>query len=76
MKTKKCILDYAESKAEIIRDIPELLKSRIREIGVSQSAKLLGVKQPDVSRWLHRRGNWSAEKLSRSYEILKSKKND
>lgn len=48
----------------------DLLK-KINEIGINESAKILKIKQPDISLWIHGKRKWSFEKIINLYDRLK-----
>lgn len=75
--------DYKESEKELNRlargideskiKLPELLRKKIQAVGITKTAELCELKQPDVSAWYNGQRKWSLEKMAMIYGKLEDK---
>lgn len=56
-------------KSEIVQ-LEQALRDKMYKIGVVESAKMSGQKQPDVSAWLNNNRNWTYNKILEIAEKL------
>jgi predicted glycosyl hydrolase (DUF1957 family) len=56
-------------KSELVQ-LEQALRDKMYKIGVVESAKMSGQKQPDVSAWLNNKRNWTYNKILEIAEKL------
>lgn len=65
MRMNITLFDQQINKLQI-----ELIK-KIKQIGIMKSAKICGLKQPDISAFIHGKRKWSVEKKLKIFKKLK-----
>ena len=59
----------ARIKSELVQ-LEQALRDKMYKIGVLESAKISGQKQPDISAWLNNKRNWTYNKILEIAEKL------
>jgi hypothetical protein len=56
-------------KSELVQ-LEQALHDKMYKTGVYESAKITGLKQPDISAWLNKKRNWTYNKILEIAEKL------